>query len=76
MRSHMLWSNCRVPQLLNLCSRAQEPQLLNPKHPRARAPQQEMLPQREACALQLETSPCSLHLEKSWHSNKDTVQTK
>ena len=48
-RSHMPWSNeARAPQLLNLRSRAQEPQLLNPcaptteaHTPRARAPQQE-----------------------------------
>ena len=48
-RCHMLWSNeVRAPQLLSLCSRAHEPQLLNPRTttteahmPRARALQQE-----------------------------------
>ena len=48
-RSHMPRSNeARAPQLLSLCSRACEPQLLNPRAttteartPRARAPQQE-----------------------------------
>ena len=52
-RSHMPWSNkARVPQLLSLCSRAHEPQLLSPhatiieaRQPRARAPQQERPPQ-------------------------------
>ena len=53
-------------QLLSLCSRAWEPQLLNPllllltpRRCRARAPQQEKPPQREAHALQLEKSPNS-----------------
>ena len=41
-RSHIPQSNvARVPQLLSLCSRAQEPQLLKPVYPRARVPQQE-----------------------------------
>ena len=48
-RSHMPWSNeARAPQLLSLCSRAREPQLLRPRAtttearaPRAHAPQQE-----------------------------------
>ena len=42
----------RAPQLLSLCSRAREPQLLSPRAttneacaPRARAPQQEKPPQ-------------------------------
>ena len=51
-RSHMPWSNwARAPQLLSLCSRACEPQLLSPsattteaRTPRARAPQQEKPP--------------------------------
>ena len=59
-RSHMLWSNeARVPQLLSLCSRAHEPQLLSPHAtttetcvPRAHAPQQEKPPQGEDRALQ------------------------
>ena len=52
-RSHMPQSNeARVPQLLSLCSRAHEPQLLSlrattteARTPRARAPQQEKPPQ-------------------------------
>ena len=52
-RSHMPWSNkARVPQLLNLRSRACEPQLVSPRTtttearaPRACAPQQEKPPQ-------------------------------
>ena len=48
-RSHILWSiEAHAPQLLSLCSRAQEPQLLThkmqllkPGHPTAHAPQQE-----------------------------------
>ena len=52
-RSHMPWSNlARAPQLLSLCSRAREPQLLSPHAttteahaPRACAPQQEKPPQ-------------------------------
>ena len=55
-RSHMPRSNkARTPQLLRLHSRAREPQLLSPcatateaRTPRARAPQQEKPPQREA----------------------------
>ena len=51
--SHMPRSNeAHVPQLLSLCSRAHEPQLLSPHAttteahaPRAQAPQQEKPPQ-------------------------------
>ena len=76
-RSHMLQSNwVRVPQLLNLCSRAQEPQLLKPVSLRTHALQQEKLPQWEACTPQLESSPLSLKLEKSPYSNEDSAQLK
>ena len=44
--------------------------------PRAHAPQQEKLPQREACALQLESSPPSSKLGKSLSSNEDPAQAK
>ena len=45
-RSHMPWSNqAHAPQLLSLCSRAQESQLLEPACPRVRVLQQEKLPQ-------------------------------
>ena len=37
----------RVPQLLSLCSEAQEPQQLKPKHSRVDAARQERPPQRE-----------------------------
>ena len=41
-RFRMPWrSSARVAQLLSLSSRAHEPQLLKPVHPRACAPQQE-----------------------------------
>ena len=59
-----------VPQLLSLCSRAQELQLLKSTCPRACAPQ-EKPPQRQAGAPQLENSPRSQQLEKRLHSNKD-----
>ena len=59
------------PQLWNLCSRAQEPQLWKAMHRIACAPQQEKPPQWEAHAPQLESSPCSPQLEKSLHNNKD-----
>ena len=54
-----------VPQLLSLCSRAQEPQQWNPLHSRAGAPQQEKPLQWEACAPQL---------GKSLLSNKDLAE--
>ena len=52
-RSHMLWGNkAQAPQLLGLCSRAWEPQLLSPHvttteahTPRTHALQQEKPPQ-------------------------------
>ena len=64
-RSHMPWSNeARAPQLLSLRSRARGPQLLSPRAttteghaPRARAPQQEKSPQREAHAPQWRVAP-------------------
>ena len=64
-RSHMPWSNwAHVPQLMSLCSRAREPQLLSlrattteARTPRACAPQQEKPPQWEACALQQRVAP-------------------
>ena len=54
--SHMPWRNWAcAPQLLSLCSRAREPQLLSPRAttteacaPRACAPQQGKPPQWEA----------------------------
>ena len=70
-RSHLALSNqARGPQLLSLCSTAQEPRLLNPRpqllkpgHPRAHAPQEKPL-QQEAHTPQLERSPHSPQLKK------------
>ena len=75
-RSPMLWSNeAHVSQLLSLSSRAQEPQLLKPAHPRACALQQEKPLQQEAHVPQQESSPCSLHPDKSSHSSEDPAQS-
>ena len=70
-------------QLLSLCSRAGEPQLLSPcaatteaQAPRAGAPQQEKPPQWEAHSPQPESSPHLPQLEKSPHGNKDPAQPK
>ena len=65
-----------VLQLLSLCSRAREPQLLKAARPSGQAPHQEKLPWWEACAPQPEISPCLLQLEKSPGSNKGPVQPK
>ena len=84
-RSHMPRSNqTHAPQQLSMSSRGWEPQLLSPhacvppllKSVRARAHvlQQEKPLQWGARAWQLESSPCSLHLENSPHSNKDPAQ--
>ena len=74
-RSHIPWSNkaCE-PQLLSLCSGAQELQLLKPTSPRTCSPQQEK-PQ-EPCASQLESNPCVLQLEKNLYSSEDPAQPK
>ena len=66
-RSHMLQSNeARAPQLLNLCSRSLEPQLLSPRAtttearvPRAHALQQEKPLQWEARTPQRRVAPTS-----------------
>ena len=47
-------TSARVPWLLSLCSRAQEPQLLTPEHPRACAPQQDKPLRCEARACRKE----------------------
>ena len=63
-----------------LCCSAWEPKLLRPQAatveaqcPRAHAPQQERPPQWETCTPQLGSSPCSLRVQKSLHSNGDPV---
>ena len=65
-----------MPQLLSLCSRVQELQLLRLACPRAHAPQQKRPPQGETCVPQLDSRPCSLQLEESPHSNLDFAQPK
>jgi len=70
---HKYWA--RVPQILSLCSGAQELQLLKPMHPKACAPQQKEPPQWEAWAPQLERSPCSLQLERA-QATEDVAQPK
>ena len=69
--SHMPGSNYACsPQLLSLCSRAQEPQLLSSctQLPKPMCPR--------AHALQPESSLNLLPLEKSPHSSKDPAQPK
>ena len=71
-RSHMPQSNsARVPQLLSLCSRACEPQLLSPRAttieartPRAHAPQREATTMGSPCTT-TKSSPGSPQLEKA-----------
>ena len=65
-------------QLLSLCSRAQDPQLLKLSCPRTQAPQQKKSQQGAACALQLYGGPRSMPLgetstaTKTQHSQKTT----
>ena len=70
------WALALAPQLLSLCSRAWEPQLLKPMQHGACARQQEKAPQREARARQPAGSPCSPKLEKSPRSNEEPAQPK
>ena len=74
-RSHLPRSDsAHAPRLLNLYSRAREPQLSNPVHLKACALQQEEPTTRPT--PQPESKPCPLRLEKGPHSNKDPAQTK
>ena len=66
-----LHSGAREPQLLSLCAATPEPTLS-----RAHALQQAKPLQREARALQPESSPCAPQLEKGPHHNGDLVQPK
>ena len=83
-RSHMLQSNwAHVPQLLGLCSRACESQLLSPcdttieaHAPRARASQQEKPPQWEARTPQRRVAPARCNYRKPARSNEDPMQPK
>ena len=70
---HNYWASILKPTHCNYW--AHEPQLLKPTCPRACALQEEKLPQWEACAQQLESSPCSAQLEKS-RSNENQVKVK
>ena len=75
-RSFMPHSNqARAPQLLSLCCRAQETQLLKAVSPRTWALQPKKPAQREASTLLLESGPCS-QLEKSPGSNEDPAKPK
>ena len=66
---HTWQSNlAREPQLLSLCSKAWEPQLL--KRPCLRACVPEKPPQGEACAPQPESGPRWLQLEKAQAATK------
>ena len=57
-RSHLPQGNkAHAPQLLSLCCRAREPQLLKSTHLRACNPQQEKTPW-DACSCPLESRPC------------------
>ena len=73
----MPWSNqAHALQLLSLCSRAWEPQLLKSMCPRAGASQQRSHCSEKPCtaeALQPEDSSRSLQLEKNPYSNKDSA---
>ena len=72
-RSHMPWSNeAHAPQLLSLCSRAREPQLLSPSATTTEicAPKSPCSATREATAMRsprttTKSSPCSPQLEKA-----------
>ena len=55
-----------APQLLNLCSATWELQLLDGVH----ALQQEKSPQREACALQVESDPALCNKRKARTATK------
>ena len=81
-------NKARAPQLLSLCSRAREPQLLSqhatttearaPKAhaPRAHALQQEKPLQWEARAPQWRVAPARRNWRKPVRSNKDPMQPK
>ena len=70
-RSHMLQSNkaACLPQLLSLCSRSREPQLLKPTCLKS------VLHKKGRCNEKL-SSLYSLQPEKSSHSNPDPAEPK
>ena len=66
-----------MPHLLSWYSGTRELQLLKPVCPGACALQREKPPEAAAGALQLESRPCLLQLEKApTHGNEDLVQIK
>ena len=64
-----------MPQLLSLCSRSQEPQLLKPSYPTAHAVCNKRNHSREVCPQQLGRSSGSPQRERSSCSNEDPAQT-
>ena len=58
-------NEARAPQPLSLCSRAQKPQLLKPKHPKAHVLQQEEPPKWEVHTTTKEYSLLSETREKA-----------
>ena len=76
-RSHIPWSKWAfLPQLLGLCSRPLEPQLLKPAPTKACVLKQEKTLQWEVCKSQPESSPHSPQLQKSLCSSDDLAQPK
>ena len=78
-RSHVQRSNlARVPQLLSLCPRTQEPKLLSPHGAatEAYAPWSLCSGTREAQAPQLESSFRPVQLEKIPRNSEDPAQLK
>ena len=80
-KSHMLWGKkAHAPQLLSLCSRAWELQLLSP-HGSPRALERMLHTKRrhrneKPCTPQLESSPLSPQLGKSLCCNEDPAPPK
>lgn len=83
MIPHGVEQQTASPWLLSLCTGAHKLQLLSPRAAtaeacvlRAHALQPEEPPQWEACASQLESSPCFLQLDKARARNRDPLQPK
>lgn len=76
-RSHMPWSNSAwASQLLSLCSRVQEPQLLKPECPWAWAAQPEKPLPGEVLTLQLESPPLTTTGEKPSQQRRPSAASK
>ena len=63
-------TKAHAPQILSLCSRAHEPQLLKPTH------LEPVLSKGEACRLPTKSSPHSLQLEKTCTQQARPRETK